>query len=59
MALYPEKDVFDVGGIPKILAKDLAKDMVAQGLQFGADVILDERTNRFKRNRHRQGTVTD
>lgn len=42
MALYPEKDVFDVGGIPKILAKDLAKDMVAQGLQFGADVILDE-----------------
>ena len=42
MALYPEKDVFDVGGIPKILAKDLAKDMVAQGLQFGADVVLDE-----------------
>jgi thioredoxin reductase (NADPH) len=22
-ALYPEKDIFDVGGLPKILAKDL------------------------------------
>ncbi len=41
-ALYPEKYVFDVGGIPKILAKDLARDMVSQGLQFGADVVLDE-----------------
>jgi len=41
-ALYPEKDVFDVGGFPKILAKDLAKNLVEQGLQFGADVVLDE-----------------
>ena len=41
-ALYPEKYVFDVGGIPKILAKDLARDMASQGLQFGADVVLDE-----------------
>ena len=42
MALYPEKDVFDVGGIPKILAKD----MVTQGLQFGAEAILDEEVRR-------------
>ncbi|MEZ4415665.1 MAG: NAD(P)/FAD-dependent oxidoreductase [Gemmatimonadota bacterium] len=41
-ALYPEKYVFDVGGIPKILAKDLARDLVKQGLQFGAETILDE-----------------
>ncbi len=41
-ALYPEKYIFDVGGIPKILAKDLAKNMVKQGLQFGAEVFLDE-----------------
>ncbi len=41
-ALYPEKDVFDVGGLPKILAKDLARNLVEQGLQFGADVVLDE-----------------
>lgn len=50
MALYPEKDVFDVGGIPKILAKDLAKDMVAQGLQFGAEVVLDEEVRELTRD---------
>ncbi|MFQ5688866.1 MAG: NAD(P)/FAD-dependent oxidoreductase [Gemmatimonadota bacterium] len=42
-ALYPEKDVFDVAGFPKILAKDLARDLVTQGLQFGPEVRLDER----------------
>ena len=42
MALYPEKNVFDVGGIPKILAKDLARDMITQGTQFDPDVVLDE-----------------
>jgi thioredoxin reductase (NADPH) len=41
-ALYPEKDVFDVGGIPKILAKDLVRNLVEQGLQFRPDVVLDE-----------------
>ena len=48
-ALYPEKDIFDVGGIPKILAKDLAKDLVEQGLQFGADVVLDEDVRTLER----------
>jgi thioredoxin reductase (NADPH) len=41
-ALYPEKYVFDVGGYPKVLAKDLARAMVEQGLQFGPDVVLEE-----------------
>ena len=41
-ALYPEKYIFDVGGFPKVLAKDLARELVDQGLQFGADVVLDE-----------------
>ena len=50
MALYPEKDVFDVGGIPKILAKDLAKDMIAQGTQFGAEVVLDEEISDLTRD---------
>ena len=42
MALYPEKYIFDVAGFPKILAKDLVRDMVAQGLQFGATTRLGE-----------------
>ena len=41
-ALYPEKDIFDVGGFPKILAKDLSKNLVAQAMQFAPDVVLDE-----------------
>ncbi len=41
-ALYPEKYVYDVGGFPRILARDLAKNLIEQGLQFGADVRLEE-----------------
>src|SRR5688500_15736409 len=41
-ALYPEKYIFDVAGFPKILAKDLIRDMAAQGLQFGATTHLGE-----------------
>ena len=42
MALYPEKYIFDVAGFPKVLAKDLVRDMAAQGLQFGASTHLGE-----------------
>ena len=41
-ALYPEKDIYDVGGYPRILAKDLAVALVEQGTQFDPDVVLDE-----------------
>lgn len=40
-ALYPEKYVYDMPGFPKILAKDLATEMAVQGLQFGAELVLD------------------
>lgn len=42
MALYPEKYIFDVAGFPKVLAKDLVRDMTAQALQFGAATHLGE-----------------
>jgi ferredoxin/flavodoxin---NADP+ reductase len=42
MALYPEKYIFDVAGFPKVLAKDLVRDMAAQALQFGATTHLGE-----------------
>ena len=48
-ALYPEKDIFDVGGFPRILAKDLAKNLIEQGTQFGADVVLDEEVGTLER----------
>ena len=49
MALYPEKYIYDVGGFPRILAKDLAKNMEEQGLQFGADVRLEEEVRTLDR----------
>jgi len=40
MALYPEKYIFDVGGLPRILAKDLALNMIEQGTQFDPEIVL-------------------
>lgn len=42
-ALYPEKYVYDMPGFPQVLAKDLAKEMAAQGLQFDPEVVLGSR----------------
>ena len=44
-ALYPEKYVYDVGGFPRILARDLARNLIDQGLQFGAEVRLEEQVH--------------
>jgi ferredoxin/flavodoxin---NADP+ reductase len=41
-ALYPEKYIYDVGGFPRILARDLAASLAEQGTQFGADIRLEE-----------------
>lgn len=49
-ALYPEKYIFDVGGFPKILAKDLVKNLVAQARQFDPEVVLDEQVRDLDRH---------
>ncbi|MDQ3699001.1 MAG: NAD(P)/FAD-dependent oxidoreductase [Gemmatimonadota bacterium] len=41
-ALYPEKYIFDAGGFPKILAKDLVKGLVEQASQFGEPMHFGE-----------------
>jgi thioredoxin reductase len=45
--LYPEKYIFDVGGFPKILAKDLVKNLVEQCEQFHPKVCLGERVDKL------------
>jgi thioredoxin reductase (NADPH) len=42
MALYPEKFIYDVGGFPKVLARDLGEKLVEQALQFDPEVVLSE-----------------
>ena len=42
VTLYPEKYIYDVAGFPRILAKDLARDLVEQGMQYGAIACTGE-----------------
>src|SRR5262245_50203899 len=48
-ALYPEKYIYDVGGFKRVLARDLARELEDQGLQFGADVRLEEEVRELVR----------
>jgi thioredoxin reductase len=43
VALYPEKYVYDVAGFPKVLAKDLAAELIRQGTQYEPAIHLGER----------------
>ncbi len=49
MALYPEKYIYDVGGFPKILARDLGQALITQALQFSPDVVLAEEVRTLAR----------
>src|SRR5271163_3002832 len=40
--LYPEKYIYDVAGFPKILAKDLATNLIEQGMQYSPTICLGE-----------------
>jgi thioredoxin reductase (NADPH) len=42
VVLYPEKYIYDVPGFPEILAKDLARALITQGLTFNPTVVLEE-----------------
>ena len=52
-ALYPEKFIYDVAGFPKVIARDLVKDLMDQGLQYGATVHLSETLQRLTRDEAR------
>jgi thioredoxin reductase (NADPH) len=49
-ALYPEKYVYDMPGFPKVLAKDLARDLIQQGTQFGPELALEETAEALERD---------
>jgi thioredoxin reductase (NADPH) len=48
-ALYPEKYVYDVAGHPKILAKDLAKNLALQAALFKPSICLGEKVSSVTR----------
>jgi thioredoxin reductase (NADPH) len=41
-AVYPEKYIYDVAGFPKVLARDLVDNLVAQASAYSPTVCLDE-----------------
>lgn len=44
-ALYPEKDIFDVAGFPRVPAKDLVRSLSEQALQFHRETGLPAHMN--------------
>jgi ferredoxin/flavodoxin---NADP+ reductase len=48
-ATYPEKDIFDVAGHPRIKGRDLVSLCAEQGLQYGADLRLGEEVDALER----------
>jgi ferredoxin/flavodoxin---NADP+ reductase len=58
-ALYPEKFIFDVAGFPKVLAKDLVKQLIEQEKQFGQPVHLGHKVVRLDQRDGHFVIVTD
>lgn len=48
-ALYPEKYIFDVAGLPKISGKELVKNLVEQASQYHPMVCLEERVQNVRK----------
>lgn len=48
--LYPEKYIYDVGGFPKILARDLVANLKEQAFQYNPSVHLNEKVIGLSRN---------
>jgi thioredoxin reductase (NADPH) len=47
-ALYPEKYIYDVGGFPAILGRDLVSELYKQSSQFGAEFRFNERVENLE-----------
>ncbi|MFC7393122.1 NAD(P)/FAD-dependent oxidoreductase [Scopulibacillus cellulosilyticus] len=48
-ALYPEKYIYDVAGFPKVLARDLVKNLEEQALMFNPAVVLGESVEKVEK----------
>lgn len=48
-ALYPDKLIYDVGGFPRILGKDLVTNLVEQAMQYTPTICLNEQVQAVNR----------
>ena len=58
-ALYPEKYIFDVAGIPQVLAKDLVKSLVEQAGRFQQPIHLTQRVTALEQDGNQFVLVTE
>jgi thioredoxin reductase (NADPH) len=54
-AMYPEKDIFDVGGMPTVKGRDLVANLVAQAAPFEPQYLLGVRADKLS---YRDGLPT-
>ena len=50
MELYPDKYIYDIGGLPKILAKDLVANLVEQASYSDPTICLEETANELEKH---------
>jgi thioredoxin reductase (NADPH) len=58
-ALYPEKYIFDVAGIPQVLAKDLVRSLVDQAGRFQQPIHLTQQVTGLEQDGNQFVLVTD
>jgi ferredoxin/flavodoxin---NADP+ reductase len=58
-ALYPEKYIFDVAGIPQVLAKELVRSLVEQAGRFQQPIHLTQRVTALEQDGNQFVLVTD
>ena len=51
-ALYPEKYIYDMPGFPKVMAKDLVRDMWTQAQAGHPDLFLNHKIVKIERKEH-------
>ncbi|MCP8970974.1 NAD(P)/FAD-dependent oxidoreductase [Ectobacillus ponti] len=52
--IYPEKMIWDVGGLTPVSGEALRTQLVQQGLTFGPAVVLNEKVESIQRNKNGQ-----
>ena len=57
-ALYPEKDIFDVAGFPRVPAKELVRSLREQAAQFGQPMHFSQRVTGLEAQASALATVS-
>ncbi|MDR6554942.1 NAD(P)/FAD-dependent oxidoreductase [Paenibacillus qinlingensis] len=57
-ALYPEKNIYDVAGFPKVTAQELVNNLSAQMKHFAITICLEEKVHQVVKKKERLFEIT-